>query len=50
MRFGIYSELFEMLSKIVKSFFNFWSKNAYHIIFIYEKSMIAIFEIKLRFQ
>ena len=37
-----------MLSIIVKSFSNFWSKNANHIIFIYENCMISIFEIKIK--
>ena len=48
MRVGIYSELFEMLSIIVISFFQFRRKNAYHIIFIYENCMISIFRIKFK--
>ena len=47
MRFGIKSELFEMMSMIVKSFFNFGQKNAYHIIFIYENCVISIFRDKI---
>ena len=41
MRFGIQSKLFEMLSNLVKSFLIFGRKNAYHIIFTYEKCMIS---------
>ena len=37
-----------MLSIIVKSFFIFWSKKCYHIIFSYEKCMISIFRDKIK--
>ena len=51
MRFGIYSELFEMLSIIVKSFLFFGKKKAFQKTFIYEYCMISIFRDKnQRFQ
>ena len=46
MRFGIYSELFEMLSIIVKSFLFFGQKNAFQTLFIYEYCMISNFRDK----